>query len=81
MDEVSWSLEGRSRKAKKTARSKTTISWENRVGRNQFGHKSSRSLEPKPFTPDNLHQKFLGSLEGRKIKARMSKTRNNLWRD
>ncbi len=48
LDEVPRSLGGRSRKAKKVARSGTTTSWENRVGRNQFGHKSSRSLETKP---------------------------------
>ncbi len=64
LDEVPKSLGGRSRKAKKVARNG---SLENRVGRNQFGHKSSRSLETKAFTPPgNLHQKFLGSLEGRK---------------
>ena len=80
LDEVPRSLGGRSRKAKKVARNGTTKSWENRVGRNQFGHKSSRSLETKAFTPGNLHQKFLGSLEGRRIKARISRTRNNLWR-
>ena len=80
LDEFPRSLGGRSRKAKKVARNGTTKSWENRVGRNQFGHKSSRSLETKAFTPGNLHQKFLGSLEGRRIKARISRTRNNLWR-
>ncbi len=60
LDEVPWSLVCRSRKSKKVARSGTTTSWENRVGRNQFGHKSSRSLEAKPFPPGNLHQNFLG---------------------
>ncbi len=44
LDEVPWSLGGRSRKAKKVARSGTVTSWENRVGRNQFGHKISRTL-------------------------------------
>ncbi len=73
MDEVPWSLGDRSRKAKKLARSGTTTSWENRVERNQFGHKSSRSLEIKPFTPGNLHQKLLGSLEGIRIKVRISR--------
>jgi hypothetical protein len=81
LDEVSRSLGSRSRKAKKVASNGTTKSWENRVGRNQFGHKSSRSLETKAFTPGNLHQKFLGSLEGRRIEARIGRTRNNnLWR-
>ncbi len=41
---------------------------------NQFGQRISRSLETKAFTVGNLHQKFLGSLEGRRIKARISKT-------
>jgi hypothetical protein len=31
---VPWSLGGRSRKAKKVARSGTTTNWENRVGKN-----------------------------------------------
>jgi hypothetical protein len=73
LDEVPWSLGGRSRKAKKVARSR-----EKRVRRNQFGHKSSRSLEAKPFPPGNLHQIFLGSLEDRRIKTRINMTRNNL---
>ena len=68
LDEIPWSLGGRSRKAKKAARNGTTKSWENRVGRNQLGHKSSRSFETKPSVPGDLHQKFLGSLEGRKEK-------------
>jgi hypothetical protein len=56
-----------------------------KVGRTELGginlkNKSSRSLETKYFPPGNLHQKFLGSLEGRRIKARISRTRNNLWR-
>jgi hypothetical protein len=80
LDELPRSLEGRSRKAKKVARNGTTKSWENRVGSNQFRHRSSRSLETKAFTSGNLHQKFLGSLEGRRIKARISRTSNNLWR-
>ena len=70
LDEVPRSLGGRSRIAKKVARNGTTKSWENRVGRNQFGQKSSRSLKTKAFTPGNLHQKFLGSLKGRRIKTR-----------
>jgi hypothetical protein len=82
LDEVPRSLEeGRSRKAKKVAKGGTMTSWENRFGRNQFGHKSSRSLETKPFPPGDLHQKFLGSLEGRRInKARISRTRNDIRR-
>ncbi len=80
LNEVPRSLGGRSRKAKKVARSGTATSWENRVRRNQFGHKISRTFESKPFTPGNLHQNFLGSLEGRKIKARISRTRNNIRR-
>ena len=55
-----------------------------KVGRTEMEEsiwtKSSRSLETKAFTPGNLHQKSLGSLEGRRIKARISRTRNNLWR-
>lgn len=46
---VSRSLAGIYRKARKIARSKITTSWENRVGRNQFLHKSSRNIENKPF--------------------------------
>jgi hypothetical protein len=80
LDEASRSLAGRSRKAKKVARNGTTTSCQNRVGKNQFGHKGSRSFESKPFSPGGLHQKFLRSLEGRRIKARISRTRNNLWR-
>ena len=56
-----------------------------KVGRTELGginlkNKSSRSLETKYFPPGNLHQKFLGSLEGRRIKERISKTRNDRWR-
>jgi hypothetical protein len=79
LDEVPWSLGGRSRKAKKVSRSGTMASWENRVGRGiNLKNKSSRSLETKSFPPGNLNQKFLGSLEGRRIKARISRTRNNI---
>jgi len=45
LDEVPRSLGGRSRKAKKVARNGTTKSWENRVGRNQFGHLDTRALK------------------------------------
>ena len=57
-----------------------------KVGRTELGGINldtrvlSRSLETEAFTPGNLHKKFLGSLEGRRIKARISRTRNNLWR-
>ncbi len=37
-----------------------------------------RSLETKHFLPDNLHKKFLECREGRRIKARISRTRNNI---
>ncbi len=53
-----------------------------KVGRTELGginldaRALSRSLETKAFTPGNLNQKFLGSLEGRRIKARISRTRN-----
>ncbi len=60
LDEIPRSLGGRSRKAKKVARNGTTKSWENQVGRNQYGLRSSRSLETKPFTPGNLQKNFLG---------------------
>ncbi len=61
LDEVPRSLGGRSRKAKKEGSKKWNYKkLENRFGRNQFGHKSSRNLETKAFTPGNLHQKFWG---------------------
>jgi hypothetical protein len=81
LDKVAWSLGGRrSRKAKKVTRSGTTTSWENRVGRNQFGHKSStRRLDwNQNFYSGQCPSKFLRSLEGRTIKTRISRTRNNL---
>ncbi len=37
----------------------------------------TKSLELlNPFPPGDLHQKFLASLEGKRIKAKISRTRN-----
>jgi hypothetical protein len=58
----------------------TTTSWENRFGRVRLGHQNSRNLIYKSIPPGSLHQKFLGSLEGRRIKEGISKTRNDQWR-
>ncbi len=53
-----------------------------KVGRTELGgiNFDTRALEVKAFTPGDLHRKFLGSLKGRRIKARISRTRNNVWR-
>jgi hypothetical protein len=77
---VPRSLEGRSRKSEEYALIETTTSWENRVGRVRLGHQNSRNLIYKSIPSGSLHQKFLGSLEGRRIKEGISKTRNDKWR-
>ncbi len=60
LDEVSSSLGGRSRKARKVARNVTTKSWENRVGRNQFGPKALEVLKPKLLLRAISIKNFLG---------------------
>ena len=60
LDEVPRSLGGRSRKANKVARNGTTKSWENRVGRDQFGPRALEVLKPKLLLRAISIKNFLG---------------------